>query len=182
MNGVWRVEVVHTADLGAARRAAARALLYDVFDDMTEPDWEHCLGGMHALAVEDGKVVAHAALVSRRLGYRGRPRRTGYVEGVAVRADRRRRGLGAAVMAPLERLITGSYELGALAATDDGALFYAARGWQAWTGRTWALAPAGAVRTPDEDHCVFVMPGSISVAAADLTGDLVADWREGDAW
>ena len=44
------VRTAHTADINAATRAAARALLYDVFDDMTEHDWEHCLGGVHALA------------------------------------------------------------------------------------------------------------------------------------
>ena len=33
---------------------AIRALLYDVFDDMTEPDYEHCLGGVHARAVRTG--------------------------------------------------------------------------------------------------------------------------------
>lgn len=29
----------HTADLDAATLGTARAPLYDVFDDMTEPDW-----------------------------------------------------------------------------------------------------------------------------------------------
>lgn len=182
VNGAVVVEVAHTADLGAARRAAARALLYQVFDDMTEPDWDHCLGGMHALAMEDGAVVAHAALVARRIGYRGRPLRAGYVEGVAVRADRRRRGLGAAVMAPLERMIADAYEIGALAATDDGARFYTARHWQPWTGRTWTLTPAGTVRTSDEDDCVFVRSGSLPVSALDLDGDLIADWRDDCAW
>lgn len=180
MNGTDQVEVVHTADLGPARRSAVRALLYDVFDDLTEPDWEHCLGGVHALAVVDGEIVAHAALVARRLGHRGRPLRTGYVEGVAVRPDRRRQGLGSAVMAPLERIIADAYELGALAASDDGARFYRARGWQAWTGRTWSLTPRGAVRTPDDDDCVFVRPAS--AGPLDLADDLIADWRDDCAW
>ncbi|WP_111767651.1 GNAT family N-acetyltransferase [Nakamurella deserti] len=180
MNGAWRVEVVHTADLGSIRRSAVRALLYEVFDDMTEPDWEHCLGGVHALTVADGGIVAHAALVARRLGHRGRPLRAGYVEGVAVRPDRQRQGLGSAVMAPLERMIVDAYEVGALAATDDGARFYTARGWRSWAGRTWSLTPDGAVRTPDDDDCVFVWPGASE--PLDLTGDLLADWRDDCAW
>lgn len=148
MSSAAVVEVQHTGRLGPGRQAAARALLYDVVDDMTEPDWEHCLGGMHALAVVDGAVVAHAALVARRLGHHGRPLRAGYVEGVAVHPDWPGRGLGSAVMAPLERMIGDAYEIGALAATDDGARFYAARSWRPWVGRTWALTPTGAVRTP----------------------------------
>ncbi|MEO5833787.1 MAG: GNAT family N-acetyltransferase [Nakamurella sp.] len=182
MSSVPEIEVVHTSGLDPRRRADARTLLYDVFDDMTEPDWDHCLGGMHALAVEDGVVVAHAALVARRIGHRGHPWRTGYIEGVAVRPDRRGRGLGAAVMDPLERMIADAYELGALAATRDGARFYAARGWTKWTGRTWALTPAGTVRTPDEDDCVFVRPGSVPLDRLDLDGDLIADWRDDCPW
>lgn len=177
-----QIEVLHTGLLGAQRRAAARALLYEVFDDMEEPDWEHCLGGLHALAVVDGTLVGHAALVARRLGHHGRPLRVGYIEGVAVVAGWRGRGIGAAVMAPLEQLITDGYELGALAATDEGARFYAGRGWQPWAGRAWALSPAGTVRTPDGDGCIFVRPGTMTLDRLDLDGDLIADWRDDPAW
>jgi len=83
-------------------------------------------------------------------------------------------------MAPLERIIADAYELGALAASDDGARFYRARGWQAWTGRTWSLTPRGAVRTPDDDDCVFVRPAS--AGPLDLADDLIADWRDDCAW
>ena len=47
------VRTAHAADLDAALLAAARALLDDVFGgDMTDDDWEHCLGGVHALVCE----------------------------------------------------------------------------------------------------------------------------------
>ena len=48
------VDVVrlHTSELDADTRAAARELLYAVFDDMTEHDWEHSLGGVHALVMD----------------------------------------------------------------------------------------------------------------------------------
>ena len=39
------VRVAHTAQLDPGTLADARALLYAVFDDMTEADWEHSLGG-----------------------------------------------------------------------------------------------------------------------------------------
>jgi aminoglycoside 2'-N-acetyltransferase I len=171
---------VHTAELDRATLDAARTLLYDVFaGDMEDQDWEHALGGVHALAFEDGELVGHASVVQRRLLHGGRALRAGYVEGVGVRADRRRRGHGAAMMAALERVVRGAYELGALGATDEGAVFYAGRGWQRWEGPTSALTPAGIVRTAQDDGAVYVLPVS---APLDLAGELTCDWRDGEVW
>src|SRR3954471_5360948 len=100
------LQVAHTADLDGETLAKLRALMDAVFEgDFEEADWEHALGGMHALIWEDGEVVGHAAVVQRRLRYDGRALRTGYVEGVGVRADRQRRGYGAALMRELGRII-----------------------------------------------------------------------------
>lgn len=173
------MRVAHTADLDRADLGAARRLLYGVFDDLTEDDWEHCLGGVHALVCEDGRIVAHGAVVMRRLLHGGRALRTGYVEGVAVHAAHRGRGHGDRVMAALERIIAGAYDLGALGSTDEALGFYRRRGWIRWRGATSALTPAGVVRTPDADDCVFVMPVT---ARLDPSGELVCDARDGDAW
>ncbi len=173
------VRLLHTSALNAAELKAARALLYDVFDDMTEADWEHALGGMHALIFEGTSVVAHGSVVMRRLMYQGRALRTGYVEAVAVRGDRKRQGLGAAVMASLEQVIRGSCELGALGASDEGAAFYRSRGWLLWQGPTSALTLSGVVRTPDEDDCIFVLPVSEEL---DRSAALICDLRPGDWW
>jgi aminoglycoside 2'-N-acetyltransferase I len=176
---VLEVRTAHTADLDAATLDAARALLYDVFDDMAEHDWEHSLGGMHALVWEDGQLIGHASVVQRRLLHGGRALRTGYVEGVGVRADRRRRGHGATLMEALERVVRGAYEIGALATTDEADSFYAARGWTLWRGPSFALTPAGIVRTEDEDGAIYVIPVT---AALDISGELACDWRDGDVW
>ena len=113
-----RLRVAHTGDLTPSELSAARALLYTVFDDMTEHDWDHALGGIHALVLEGPEVVGHASVVMRRILHGGRALRAGYVEGVAVRKDRQRQGLGAAMMTPLEDLIRRAYDLGALGASD----------------------------------------------------------------
>ncbi|MEP6814977.1 MAG: GNAT family N-acetyltransferase [Marmoricola sp.] len=175
------LQVAHTADLDPATLGAAHGLLRDVFEgDLTDHDWEHCLGGMHALAWDDGQLVGHASVVMRRLLHGGRALRTGYVEGVGVRADRRRRGHAAAMMSALERIIRGAYDAGALGATEDAIPLYAGRGWLPWRGETWASTPGGQLlRTPDEDDCIFVL----AVAAPlDLDDSLTCDWREGDGW
>jgi aminoglycoside 2'-N-acetyltransferase I len=179
MGGMAELRVGHTSELDAATLKAGRALLDDVFDDMTDHDWEHALGGVHALVWEDDELIGHASLVQRRLLHGGRALRAGYVEGVGVRADRRRRGHGAAMMAALEQVARRAYDLAALGATDEAAQFYAARGWQLWQGPTSALTPTGIQRTPDEDDCIYVFPLG---APVDLAGELCCDWRDGDVW
>ncbi len=45
------VRTAHTADLDAATLGAARALLEAVFEgELSDHDWEHSPGGVHALA------------------------------------------------------------------------------------------------------------------------------------
>ena len=173
------LQTAHTADLDPEVLNAGRALLYDVFDDMTDSDWEHSLGGIHALVWEDGELIGHASVIQRRLLHGGRALRAGYVEGVGVRADRRGRGHGAAMMDALERVISRGYDLGALGATDEAAAFYAARGWRLWLGRCSALTPGGITRTAEEEGGIFVLPQSVPL---DLSGELTCDWRDGDVW
>jgi aminoglycoside 2'-N-acetyltransferase I len=174
-----RIQVAHTADLGSGELDAIRALLWEVFDDMGEDDWEHSLGGMHALAWDGDQLAGHASVVMRRMIHGGRALRAGYVEAVAVREDRRRQGVGAAVMGPVEQVIAGAYDLGALGATDEAVEFYLSRGWRMWPGRLYALTPQGIVPTLEEEGGVFVFQ---AMAEVDLGGDLTADWRDGDVW
>ena len=179
-DGERLIQVAHTADLDPATVGAARALLDDVFgSEMSDHAWDHALGGMHALAWEERELVGHGSVVLRRLIYRERTLRTGYVESVAVRPDRRRKGIGGAVMAELERVIRAAYELGALGATDEGAALYSARGWRRWQGQTWALAPAGPVRTEGGEGGVYVLDVALDL---DVHERLTCDWREGDLW
>ncbi|MDX6720211.1 MAG: aminoglycoside 2-N-acetyltransferase [Solirubrobacteraceae bacterium] len=174
------LHVAHTADLDATTRESARALLLDVFDgDFHDEDWEHALGGMHALVWDGPELIGHASVVQRRLLHGGRALRAGYVEGVGVRADRRRRGHGAAMMSALERVVRGAYDFGALGATDQAATFYAGRGWTLWRGPTSALTPHGIRRTAEEDGHIYVQAHAI---ALDLHGELTCDWRDGDVW
>ena len=78
----------------------------------------------------------------------GRALRTGYVEAVAVRPDRQRRGLGAAVMQALD---TGDpwrlRDRRPGGRASDAGRLYVSLGWQRWRGATWALTPHGIERT-----------------------------------
>jgi aminoglycoside 2'-N-acetyltransferase I len=174
------MQVAHTADLDVGTLTSARALLDEAFaPNMTDHDWDHALGGVHVLAWEEDALVGHASVVQRRLLYDGRALRAGYVESVAVRPDRRRRGIGAAMMEQIERVVRAAYELGALGATEAGAALYRSRGWKRWQGETWALAPSGPVRTESEDGDIYVFEVGIEL---DLGTTLTCDWRDGDLW
>ena len=175
------LRTAHTSDVDAATLAAARALLYDVFaDDFEEDDWEHALGGIHALIWEADELVGHASVVQRRLLYGGRALRCGYVEGVAVRADQRRRGYGGALMEAVERVIRGAYDLGALGTSEEALPLYTARGWRPWEGETYALTPAGRVRTPEDDDALYVL--ELGAVPLDRAGEIACDWRDGAVW
>lgn len=91
------VRMAHTAELDVATLRAASGLLDAVFgDEMTGHDWEHALGGIHALVWDGGELIGHSSVVQRRLLHHGHALRAGYVEGVGVRPDRRGQGHGAA--------------------------------------------------------------------------------------
>ncbi|GAA3295790.1 aminoglycoside 2'-N-acetyltransferase [Streptomyces cinereospinus] len=169
----------HTADLAPAELAAARALVRDAFDgDLTDEDWGHTLGGMHALVHDERGLVAHGAVVMRRARYGGRRLRVGCAEGVAVRADARRRGHGGTVTAALEGVVARAYDLVALSAGDDGARLCAARGRRVCGGRLCALGPDGVVRLPDEEGSTCVWP--VPADGDDPDAELLFDWRDGD--
>ncbi|WP_282700946.1 GNAT family N-acetyltransferase [Streptomyces sp. CC219B] len=175
-----QLRTAHTADLTRAELDAVRDLLVDAFDgDFSDEDWEHGLGGVHALVHDDaGRLLAHGSVVMRRVRHHGRWLRVGYVEAVGVRADVRRSGLGGRVMAELERVIDRAYDAGMLSASDEGAALYAARGWEVWPGRICGLGPDGVVHLPDEEGSAFVRPAL--AGSLDPGHELLFDWRDGD--
>ena len=177
-----RLRRATTAELSGVELEALRRLVFGAFAGrFDEHDWEHTLGGMHVLAVEDGAVVAHGSVVPRVLAAGELGLRTGYVEGVATREDRRRRGLATLVMAEAGQVVQEGYELGALSDGTRVPGFYQRLGWEAWQGPTWAAGPGGPVRTPEEDGFVLVLR-TPATRALDLTGPLTCDWRPGDVW
>jgi len=174
------VRVAHTSELDASLLDRLHAMLVDVFEgDFDEHDWEHALGGIHAVAEEEGELVGHASVVQRRLLHRGRALRAGYVEAVGVRRETRRRGHASALMDAIERVLRGAYEIGALGACDAAIPLYEARGWIPWQGETSVLAPDGRVRTPEDDDALYVLELAVPL---DRAGEIACDWRDGAVW
>ncbi|MCV7110155.1 aminoglycoside N-acetyltransferase AAC(2')-Ib [Mycolicibacterium setense] len=176
--------LVHTSDLDHETREGARRMVIEAFEgDFSDADWEHSLGGMHALICHHGALIAHAAVVQRRLIYRDTALRCGYVEAVAVREDWRGQGLATAVMDAIEQVLRGAYQLGALSSADTATDMYLSRGWLPWQGPTSVLQPTGVTRTPDDDGSVFVLPVDLPAGIDfDTSAEITCDWRDGDVW
>jgi aminoglycoside 2'-N-acetyltransferase I len=173
------IHLGHTSALAGPRLGAVRELLDLAFGErFSDDDWDHALGGMHAVAVLDGDVVGHAAVVARRLLHQGRALRAGYVEGVGVHPALQRQGLGRWLMESLDPVLD-AYDLGALSASDAAIGLYTSLGWWCWRGPLLALTPHGVVATPDEAGGVLVRAGAVEL---DLDAPLTCDWRDGDLW
>jgi aminoglycoside 2'-N-acetyltransferase I len=173
------LRVVRTQDLSPEELRALRGLLDDAFEGrFTDADWEHAIGGLHVLVVDDG-IVSHAAVVDRELAAANRAIRTGYVEGVATAFGHRGRGHATAVMRRVNEIIRHKYELGALSTGIPD--LYIGLGWEKWRGPTFAITPTGPRRTADEDGGVIVLRTDLT-KDLDLTTALMCDWRPGDVW
>jgi aminoglycoside 2'-N-acetyltransferase I len=177
-----RLRRATTAELTTAELEALRRLLFGAFGGrFDEHDWEHTLGGVHLLALEDDAPVAHGAVVPRVLVAGERALATGYVEGVATREDRRGLGLATLVMAEAGKVVEEGYELGALGDGSGIPGFYQRLGWETWQGPTWVAGPRGRERTAEEDGSILVLR-TPATGELDLGGPITCDWRAGDVW
>ena len=176
------VTQAHTAELLADELRDLRALLDEAFEgECEDADWEHALGGIHVLVREGEELVGHVSVVQRRLLHRDLALRTGYVEALAVRPGRRRRGHAGLAMSAAERVIRAAYDLGALSDGTGVEGFYERRGWLRWRGPTFVLAPGGLERTEEDDGGILVLATPLS-PELELAGPIACDWRPGDVW
>jgi len=127
-------------------------------------------------------VIGHAAVVQApAAARRARANAPATYEGVGVRADSRRQGHAATMIASTRtghpRRPTTS---GALGATDEAAAaLRRARLAALAGGRCRRSRRAASSRPPDEAGSVYVLPGKL---ALDLSGELTCDWRDADVW
>jgi len=179
---VLQVVTAEPGELSRSDLTIAHALVRSAFGaNFRAHDWLHGVDGVHVLVTDDAALLAHAAVVPRTLRHDGEAFETGYVEGVAVCAEERGRGLGHIVMDHAEALVRNRFQMGALNAIEAAAPFYAKRGWQRWDGRTGAETPNGPVDTYDPADRIFLLPPSSGRQLSAAT-PLICDWRVGDLW
>jgi aminoglycoside 2'-N-acetyltransferase I len=183
---VPEVQVFRTADapdgvLPACREVCDLAFAGDPDGEFGDDDWDHALGGWHAVVLDDdGTVLTHASVVARTLHVAGTPFRTGYVEGVATLPGRHGEGLGSMAMIEIGQIIRRDFELGALGTGRIS--FYERMGWERWQGPTLVRSPDGGdARSPDDDGYVLVLRFGPS-ADLDRRRPIACEARNGDDW
>jgi len=156
-----------------------RLLVAAFGDRFSADDWEHTLGGRHVVVVEDGVLLAHAAVVEREIEVAGRSLRVGYVEGVAADPARQLEGHGTLAMTEVTGVLVDGFEMGALSTSRH--TFYSRLGWVRWCGATFVRRDTERLRTVDEDDGIMVLRFGPS-AHIDLTADITCRARSGDDW
>jgi aminoglycoside 2'-N-acetyltransferase I len=177
-----RIRRLSTHDLRPKEIVAIRELLDTAFADAEgyrDEDWGNAIGGVHLVLEQEGRIVAHAAVVERELRAGDRRLATGYVEAVATLPSHQGLGHASRLMSVAEELIDGRFELGALSSA--GTTLYARRGWTPWLGETYVRTDVGPVRTPEDDDALYVRltPSSPTL---DLSAPISCEWRPGDPW
>ncbi len=169
-----------TRELTTTRLEDVRRLCAAAFDgEFSDDDWQHTIGGRHVVALDGSVVVAHGAVVERRLTAGTTTLRAGYVEGVATAPTRQGEGLGSIVMRALQQHVVGTYDIGALSTGAHD--FYRRLGWTSWLGPTYVATTQGLRRTPEDDDGIMVLRHGPH-GALDLTRPLVCEERTGDDW
>jgi aminoglycoside 2'-N-acetyltransferase I len=179
-----RVLVAATEDLDPELFDRITTVCERAFDEPFARVWDRVGPGIHVVAEVDGRVVAHAMVVDRRL-YLGHETDlaldAGYVENVATDPAVQGRGHGALVMREINRIVGDEYVLGALATGSHG--FYEKLGWETWRGPTYVrMADGQRVRSADEDGAVMVLRTPRTPSDVDVRGSIAVDWRPDEPW
>ncbi len=174
------VVTVDTDDLAPSDVAAIRRVLDAAFAGrFDEHDWEHSLGGHHAMLRVGDAIVAHGAVVPRTMWIGENECELGYVEAVATAPAAQHQGFGSIVMCALAGVIDERYRIGLLSTCAWH--FYERLGWRRWEGSTSVRRAHGeVVRTPDDDDGLMVLANH--VGPIDLRQPITCQERTGDDW
>ena len=179
-----RLRMAQTEDLGPELLDELTRLCEAAFDEPFAAQFERVGPGLHVMLEADGRLVAHAMIVDRRL-YVGHELDValdaGYVEHVATLPEAGGVGHGTAVMREVGRIIGEEYALGALATGSTE--FYERLGWETWAGPTEVRTADGErVRSADQDGHVMVLRTPRSPTGMPLDAPIAVDWRPGESW
>jgi aminoglycoside 2'-N-acetyltransferase I len=178
---MFRILTITTDELGAVGATQLLMLFMAAWPDggFTGDDFAHAMGGRHYIAESDGRIVAHAALIERRLEADTKPLRTGYVEGVATLPEWQGRGLATRLMTDLSSYIRENFELGALSASDPR--LYARLGWLPWEGQLAIRTPTGLVPSDPAEENIMILR-TVLTPRLPMRPTLTCDRRRGDSW
>jgi aminoglycoside 2'-N-acetyltransferase I len=155
-----------------------REFLDEAFDyDFTDEDFAHSMGGTHFAVVHNGRLIAHASVVLRRLSFGGQVFDAGYVEALAVALPWRGRGVGSKLLSELTAFCQENFAVSMLSTGSHG--FYERHGWRRMRAESYFYNGTFSVRTSEEDETLMVLSELDEVLSAKK---VVCDFRDGDVW
>jgi aminoglycoside 2'-N-acetyltransferase I len=180
-----RVRVRERGDFTAEELDRLLHWLEDAYEDgpWRPEHWDEIGPGPHILAEEaDGELLAHACIAWVPIRVDRDTIRSGYLEDVATRKDRRGRGYGSAVVTAATSLIGDAAEIGFLATGSQP--FYEALGWVRWRGPSSASEPDGSITpTPEDDGYIMALTFPHTPASVSVDQPIVRPRRDPDeAW
>lgn len=166
-------------DLNAHIVSSLRELMAKAFeDDFSDDDWKNTFGGMRFFGYLEDRLIAHGAVVPRKMHIDGENVDVGYVEAIAVEPKHWRKGYGSLLLADITSFCKSEFSLSML--STDETDFYSKSGWRVFQGMSYVLQDGKEFRTEDEDDgLMFILgdePGLKEPHKA------VCNSRSGDAW
>jgi aminoglycoside 2'-N-acetyltransferase I len=179
-----RLRMAQTEELGADRLDELTRLCEAAFKEPFAAVWERVGPGVHVMAEVNGRILAHAMVIDRRI-YLGHEMDValdaGYVENVATLPEAQGAGHAASVMREIGRIIRAEYELGALATGSNA--FYERLGWETWIGPTGLrMADGERLRSADDDGHVMILRTPRTPPEMSLDAPIAVDWRAEEPW
>ena len=174
--------MIQDRKIDAGLLADSKSLCFSAFGNrFNETDWQHTFGGIRFLLFQGTELMGHAAVVPRCIHIDNEIINAGYVEGVVVRTERQRQGIGSKVMQEVTNFIFDEFGFGGLSTGKHS--FYARFGWELWPGPTFVLKGTDQVRTPEENFGggLMVLRDS-KFASLSLTESIACHERDGDNW
>ncbi|NBO72663.1 GNAT family N-acetyltransferase, partial [bacterium] len=114
-----RISRASDADLDPQISAVVRNLLNDAFEgDFSEEDWKHTFGGMRFLGFLNDQLIAHGAVVPRKIEVDESDLIIGYVEGIAVAPTYWHKGYGSLLMAEITSYCLSEFSLSMLSTSE----------------------------------------------------------------
>ncbi len=173
------IEILRDEELTPELIDATKSLLSEAFEgDFSDEDWEHAFGGTRFIGTLDERVIAHGAVVARRIWIDDRVLNAGYVEAIAVSPKHWRQGFGTEMMAEITRYCAENFTLSMLSTDEKG--FYRPHGWIDFPGKSFVRIGGEKRRSADEDAGLMYL----STEGAELSemSTAVCEERSGDAW
>ena len=146
--------------------------------DFSNEDWEHTFGGYRFLGFLEAKLIAHGAIVPRKILVDSKLLTVGYIEGVAVHPEYWRNGYGSSLMAASTKVCRENFEFSMLS-TDEKA-FYTKHGWRDFEGESFVLVQGTEVRSEEEDEGLMYLLGNSTSDKSPRK--VLCESRSGDSW